>query len=118
MKQFVALVCLCARRIRLDPITLKLPVHLCSLWFVNFLNILLNQCSLIFNVILYLLVQVDNFHNPKLKEQLVEAKLIFPVILKPQVACGVAEAHNMVLSCLVIPFSCPWYIDIPLIGTI
>lgn len=41
-------------------------------------------------------LQVDNFHN-RLREQLAEAKLSFPVIVKPQVACGVADAHNMAL---------------------
>ncbi|XP_020250945.1 inositol-tetrakisphosphate 1-kinase 6-like [Asparagus officinalis] len=42
-------------------------------------------------------LQVDNFHNPKLKEQLAEARLSFPLIVKPQVACGVADAHDMAL---------------------
>lgn len=42
-------------------------------------------------------MQVDNFHNPRLREQLAEAKLSFPVIVKPQVACGVPNAHDMVL---------------------
>jgi len=77
-----------------------------ALGFVNFLHVLLMQCSLNFNILFCLLVQVDNFHNPKLRGQLAEAKLLFPVIVKPQVACGVADAHNMVLSCLVILFSC------------
>ncbi|KAK8966071.1 Inositol-tetrakisphosphate 1-kinase 4 [Platanthera guangdongensis] len=30
-------------------------------------------------------------------DQLSEAKLSFPMIVKPQVACGVADAHNMAL---------------------
>lgn len=42
-------------------------------------------------------LQVDNFGNPKLREQFIEAKLSLPVIVKPQVACGVANAHNMAL---------------------
>lgn len=42
-------------------------------------------------------LQVDNFSNPKLREQLAEAKLELPVIVKPQVACGVSDAHNMAL---------------------
>lgn len=42
-------------------------------------------------------LQVDNFLNSELREQLAEAKLQLPVIVKPQVACGVSDAHNMAL---------------------
>ncbi|XP_020089527.1 inositol-tetrakisphosphate 1-kinase 6 isoform X1 [Ananas comosus] len=42
-------------------------------------------------------LKVDNFNDPNLGKQLLEAKLNFPVIVKPQVACGVADAHNMAL---------------------
>lgn len=42
-------------------------------------------------------LQVDNFLNPEFREQLAEAKLQLPVIVKPQVACGVSDAHNMAL---------------------
>lgn len=41
-------------------------------------------------------LQVDDFKEPTLIERLTEAKLSLPSIVKPQVACGVAEAHNMV----------------------
>jgi hypothetical protein len=44
----------------------------------------------------YFVKQVDNFHNSELDKHLVEANLSFPLIVKPQVACGVADAHNMV----------------------
>ncbi|XP_077210478.1 inositol 1,3,4-trisphosphate 5/6-kinase 4 isoform X2 [Tasmannia lanceolata] len=42
-------------------------------------------------------LKVDNFHMPNMAERLSEAKLIFPNIVKPQVACGVADAHNMAI---------------------
>ncbi|XP_072971545.1 inositol-tetrakisphosphate 1-kinase 6 [Typha angustifolia] len=42
-------------------------------------------------------LKVDNFHDPNLSKQLSEANLSFPIIVKPQVACGVADAHNMAL---------------------
>ncbi|XP_058103469.1 inositol 1,3,4-trisphosphate 5/6-kinase 4-like [Magnolia sinica] len=38
---------------------------------------------------------VDNFHEQNLAERLLEAQLYFPNIVKPQVACGVADAHSM-----------------------
>jgi hypothetical protein len=43
-------------------------------------------------------VQVDNFHEHDLVQRLSEAKLSLPSIVKPQVACGVAIAHTMVLT--------------------
>lgn len=49
------------------------------------------------SVILYHL-QVDNYDYTSLQDQLSEAKLSFPMIVKPQVACGVADAHNMVIA--------------------
>jgi len=44
----------------------------------------------------HFLKQVDNFHDGELDKHLAEANLSFPLIVKPQVACGVADAHNMV----------------------
>lgn len=46
-------------------------------------------------------MQVDNFHEHDLVQRLSEAKLSLPSIVKPQVACGVATAHTMVLTFLV-----------------
>lgn len=40
--------------------------------------------------------QIESFCGSELQKQLAEAKLSFPLIVKPQVACGVADAHNMV----------------------
>ncbi|XP_066397559.1 inositol-tetrakisphosphate 1-kinase 6 isoform X2 [Miscanthus floridulus] len=42
-------------------------------------------------------LKVDNFHDGELDKHLAEANLSFPLIVKPQVACGVADAHNMAL---------------------
>lgn len=42
-------------------------------------------------------MQVDNFNELNLIQRLSEAKLSLPSIVKPQVACGVADAHSMVL---------------------
>lgn len=42
-------------------------------------------------------VQVDTFNESELITSLSEAKLSPPFIVKPQVACGVADAHSMVL---------------------
>ncbi|KAI0489391.1 hypothetical protein KFK09_029233 [Dendrobium nobile] len=42
-------------------------------------------------------LKVDNYDYTSLQDQLSEAKLSFPMIVKPQVACGVADAHNMAL---------------------
>lgn len=42
-------------------------------------------------------LKVDDFKEPTLIERLTEAKLSLPSIVKPQVACGVAEAHNMAI---------------------
>lgn len=41
-------------------------------------------------------LQVDNFEDVQLEQRLHEAKLTLPSIVKPQVACGVADAHSMV----------------------
>lgn len=67
-------------------------------------------------------VQVDNFHNSELRQQLSQANLQFPVIVKPQVACGVADAHNMVLTFLFpslhphpLPASIFWFISMMVI---
>ena len=43
-------------------------------------------------------MQVDSFKEPDLLQRLSEAKLSLPSIVKPQVACGVANAHDMVLT--------------------
>ncbi|CAL5414255.1 unnamed protein product [Camellia sinensis] len=40
-------------------------------------------------------LKVDNFSEPNLVHRLLEAKLTLPSIVKPQVACGVADAHSM-----------------------
>lgn len=40
-------------------------------------------------------LQVDSFHDA-LEQRLAEAKLSLPNIVKPQVACGVSDAHSMV----------------------
>ncbi|KAJ8646017.1 hypothetical protein MRB53_007765 [Persea americana] len=42
-------------------------------------------------------LKVDSFHDLHLAERLLEAKLLFPNIVKPQVACGVADAHSMAI---------------------
>ncbi|KAF6168664.1 hypothetical protein GIB67_005276 [Kingdonia uniflora] len=42
-------------------------------------------------------LKVDNFNDPNLAERLSSAKLFLPSIVKPQVACGVADAHNMAI---------------------
>uniref|UniRef100_A0A453LCM3 Uncharacterized protein n=1 Tax=Aegilops tauschii subsp. strangulata TaxID=200361 RepID=A0A453LCM3_AEGTS len=47
-------------------------------------------------------LKVINFSGSELQKQLAEANLSFPLIVKPQVACGVADAHNMVAYCLCI----------------
>uniref|UniRef100_A0A0D9XFR0 inositol-1,3,4-trisphosphate 5/6-kinase n=1 Tax=Leersia perrieri TaxID=77586 RepID=A0A0D9XFR0_9ORYZ len=39
--------------------------------------------------------QVESFCGSELQKQLAEENLSFPLIVKPQVACGVADAHNM-----------------------
>lgn len=41
-------------------------------------------------------MQVNDFNESDLAQRLPEAKLSFPCIVKPQVACGVADAHSMV----------------------
>uniref|UniRef100_A0ACD5XUL4 Uncharacterized protein n=1 Tax=Avena sativa TaxID=4498 RepID=A0ACD5XUL4_AVESA len=50
-------------------------------------------------------LKVKNFHGSELQKQLAEANLSFPVIVKPQVACGVADAHNMALVFQIEEFS-------------
>lgn len=42
-------------------------------------------------------MQIDAFNEPNLRDQLSEANLSFPIIVKPQIACGVGDAHNMVI---------------------
>ncbi|KAJ0969359.1 hypothetical protein J5N97_022236 [Dioscorea zingiberensis] len=42
-------------------------------------------------------MKLDSLQEPNIKEQLLQSNLSFPVIFKPQVACGVADAHNMAL---------------------
>ncbi|KAG6506752.1 hypothetical protein ZIOFF_032081 [Zingiber officinale] len=41
--------------------------------------------------------KIDAFNEPNLRDQLSEANLSFPIIVKPQIACGVGDAHNMAL---------------------
>ncbi|XP_022860141.1 inositol 1,3,4-trisphosphate 5/6-kinase 4 [Olea europaea var. sylvestris] len=42
-------------------------------------------------------LKVDSFYELDLEQSLVEAKLALPNIVKPQVACGVADAHSMAI---------------------
>lgn len=42
-------------------------------------------------------LQVDSFEDPDLQQRLNEAKLSLPNLVKPQVACGVADAHSMAI---------------------
>ncbi|KAM7278931.1 hypothetical protein ACFE04_006065 [Oxalis oulophora] len=42
-------------------------------------------------------LKVDDFGDPDLVQKLSEAKLSLPSIVKPQVACGVADAHSMAI---------------------
>lgn len=44
-------------------------------------------------------MQVNDFNEPDLILGLTEAKLSLPSIVKPQIACGVADAHSMVRNC-------------------
>ncbi|KAI4989078.1 hypothetical protein ZWY2020_036395 [Hordeum vulgare] len=50
-------------------------------------------------------LKVINFNGSELQKQLAEANLSFPLIVKPQVACGVADAHNMALVFQIEEFS-------------
>ncbi|KAK9997717.1 hypothetical protein SO802_022403 [Lithocarpus litseifolius] len=43
------------------------------------------------------LQEVDSFKEPDLLQRMSEAKLSLPSIVKPQVACGVANAHKMAI---------------------
>ncbi|OUZ99297.1 Inositol-tetrakisphosphate 1-kinase [Macleaya cordata] len=42
-------------------------------------------------------LKVDSFNESNLVERLSRAELFLPSIVKPQVACGVADAHNMAI---------------------
>lgn len=42
-------------------------------------------------------LKLSNFDEPDLEKRLLEAKLSLPSIIKPQVACGVADAHSMAI---------------------
>ncbi|XP_073293336.1 inositol 1,3,4-trisphosphate 5/6-kinase 4 isoform X1 [Primulina huaijiensis] len=42
-------------------------------------------------------LKVDSLDVPNLEQRLAEAKLSLPNIVKPQVACGVADAHSMAI---------------------
>ncbi|KAK3013285.1 hypothetical protein RJ639_008193 [Escallonia herrerae] len=42
-------------------------------------------------------LKVDNFDEPCLVQRLLDAKLFPPSIVKPQVACGIADAHSMAI---------------------
>ncbi|VAI19931.1 unnamed protein product [Triticum turgidum subsp. durum] len=50
-------------------------------------------------------LKVIKFNGSELQKQLAEANLSFPLIVKPQVACGVADAHNMALVFQIEEFS-------------
>ncbi|KAJ6289619.1 hypothetical protein OIU78_025528 [Salix suchowensis] len=43
-------------------------------------------------------LKVNGFNDPDLAQSLSEAKLSLPSIVKPQVACGVADAHSMAIT--------------------
>ncbi|KAI3470445.1 hypothetical protein Pfo_027108 [Paulownia fortunei] len=42
-------------------------------------------------------LKVDSLDEPNLEQRLAEAKLSLPNIVKPQVACGVSDAHSMAI---------------------
>ncbi|KAI5670060.1 hypothetical protein M9H77_19913 [Catharanthus roseus] len=42
-------------------------------------------------------LKIDSFEEPNLESRLLEANLSLPNIVKPQVACGVADAHSMAI---------------------
>ncbi|EEF33297.1 inositol 1,3,4-trisphosphate 5/6-kinase 4 [Ricinus communis] len=42
-------------------------------------------------------LKVNDFNEPDLAQRLSEAKLSLPSIVKPQIACGVADAHSMAI---------------------
>ncbi|XP_016546924.1 inositol 1,3,4-trisphosphate 5/6-kinase 4 isoform X5 [Capsicum annuum] len=42
-------------------------------------------------------LKVVDFREPKLEKKLADAKLSLPNIVKPQVACGVSDAHSMAI---------------------
>ncbi|XP_012834911.1 PREDICTED: inositol 1,3,4-trisphosphate 5/6-kinase 4 isoform X2 [Erythranthe guttata] len=42
-------------------------------------------------------LKVDSFDEPNLDQRLAEANLSLPNIVKPQVACGVSDAHSMAI---------------------
>lgn len=48
--------------------------------------------------------QVDDFNQAGLIQSLSEAKLALPSIVKPQVACGVADSHSMVILSLFLKY--------------
>ncbi|KAK6144844.1 hypothetical protein DH2020_021664 [Rehmannia glutinosa] len=50
-----------------------------------------------FQLQLNLRLQVDSFDDPYLAQRLAEAELSLPNIVKPQVACGVSDAHSMAI---------------------
>ncbi|CAN1167683.1 Inositol 1,3,4-trisphosphate 5/6-kinase 4 [Linum perenne] len=42
-------------------------------------------------------LKVNDFNDPEMDQRLLEAKLSFPTIVKPQVACGLSDAHSMAI---------------------
>ncbi|KAF3780304.1 Inositol 1-3-4-trisphosphate 5/6-kinase 4 [Nymphaea thermarum] len=42
-------------------------------------------------------LKVDTFDDPDLAENLSDAKMCLPAIIKPQIACGVSHAHSMAI---------------------
>ncbi|XP_078152668.1 inositol 1,3,4-trisphosphate 5/6-kinase 4 [Carex rostrata] len=42
-------------------------------------------------------LRVETFDNHELGQKIAESNLTFPVLVKPQVACGVADAHSMAI---------------------
>ncbi|KAI8537151.1 hypothetical protein RHMOL_Rhmol09G0003400 [Rhododendron molle] len=59
-------------------------------------------------------LKLDNFEEPNLVQRLAEAKLAPPSIVKPQVACGVADAHSMVVIYL-LAMTSNMHVQVPLV---
>ncbi|KAK1294035.1 Inositol-tetrakisphosphate 1-kinase 4 [Acorus calamus] len=77
-------------RFRIQQILLGLEAGILEVgffWTVRFLNGHKTLPKILF--------KVSSFSEPNLEGRLSEANLSFPNIVKPQVACGVADAHNM-----------------------
>ncbi|URD84384.1 Inositol 1, 3, 4-trisphosphate 5/6-kinase [Musa troglodytarum] len=58
-------------------------------------------------------LKIDNFHEPNLRDQLSEANLSFPIIVKPQIACGalVFKFEDFKEICVPLPAILQEYVD-------